>query len=182
VTALAGRTAERALWLRYPVRDVSLRVGARRERGTQPLALVAAAAGIGGPGLRLEADGFASAAPEPREQPRVDPAVGARLALSTGTRLFQGDLALRLRIEGAAVGARDLEHSAYDGVAPRVLPAHGTLSASLCATLGDVQFGFRAERLEDRRRPQVWIDPATGAPALGPGRELVFELVWPLFD
>jgi len=43
---------------------------------------------------------------------------------------------------------------------------------------------LRAQQLEDIRHEEVWTDPVQGSaqPALGPGRSIRLEMVWPLFD
>ncbi len=179
---VAGRVAQRATLVRYPIRDVALRLGWQRDEGRAPLALAMVAGGLPWAHGALDASAFAQVRPEERSQPRVDPGYGGVAGAEGAFRAFAGDLAVRLRVQAALVGTREVEYSAYDGVEPRTLPAYTTLSAALQATLGDATLGLRMTNLEDRRQPQVWIDPLTGAPALGVGRQLTFEIVWPLFD
>lgn len=178
----AGRVGQRATILRYPVRDVALRLGWERDEGAHPLAIASVAAGAHAGPLALDARAFAATRSEEQSQPRVDPGVGGSAGVEGALRLFSGDLAVRVRGQMAVVGAREIEYSAYDGVEPRELPAYVTFGASLRATLGDATLGLRVSNLEDRRRPQVWLDPVTGQPALDAGRQLVFEILWPLFD
>lgn len=178
----AGRVAQRATLLRYPLRDLALRIGWRHEEGGERLAILALAAGTRAGPLRFDARGSAQTRPSGTTQPRVDPALAARAGVEAAFALFTGDLQLRLRGEAAYVGERELESTAYSGVEPRRLPGYATLSLHARATLGDATLGVRVTNVEDARRPQVWIDPATGEPALGASRHLCFEIVWPLFD
>jgi len=177
-----GRVAQRATILRYPVRDIALRFGWARDEGSSPLLLATAAGGATWRGLRFDAHGFVQTRPEERTQPRVDPGVGGGAGLEGRVRLFRGDLDVRLRVHADVVGEREFEYSAYDGVPPQTLASFTTFGAHLRAVLGDATLGVRVSNLEDQRRPQVWIDPATGVPALDAGRQLYFEIVWPLFD
>lgn len=178
----AGRVAQRATILRYPVRDIALRFGWQRDEGTSPLLLASAAGGAAWRALACDVQGFVQTRPEEQSQPRVDPGVGGSAGLEGRVKLFRGDLDVRLRAQVDVVGERDLESTAYEGVAPQTLPAFSTFGAHLTATIGDATLGVRVTNLEDQRRRQVWIDPVTGEPAKDAGRQLMFEIVWPLFD
>ena len=109
-------------------------------------------------------------------QPRVDPGAGLRIYGESRFALFQRDLGVVVRGEGAGVGSREGEFSRLR------LPGYLTLGASVSLTLADATFTFRARNLENRRREEVWVDPITGVEALGPGREFRFTLAWRLFD
>ena len=114
-------------------------------------------AGSGGFGLGRDADG----------EPRVDPRWGARGFAGWQGRLFEGDLGVALRITGDAIGRRELD---APGATP--LEAYGTLGATATATLGEATVVLEGVNLEDRVRPEVWVDPQTGVAARGAGREL----------
>ncbi len=177
-----GRVHQRATLVRYPVRDLALRLGWQRDADLSTLSLLSLSSGAHLGPVALDASAFVQGRPSDSGQPSVDPGMGGTAGAEGAVRLFQGDLAVRLRLQMAVVGERDLEYTVYDGVDPLRLPAYATFGAHLRATLGDATLGIRVTNLEDRRRLQVWIDPATGAPALDVGRHLTFEIVWPLFD
>ncbi len=65
---------------------------------------------------------------------------------------------------------------------PRPLSSITSFGAAAVLTLADATFTLRARNLEDRPQPQVWIDPATGRPALGPGLDVRGTFTWRLFN
>jgi hypothetical protein len=92
--------------------------------------------------------------------------------------MFVGDLGVRLRVEGAAVGARD---SKTGGPETR-LPAYWTGTAMALLTISDVTAVLAWGNLENQRHPEPWIDPQTGQLALGPGRQFRLSLTWRLMN
>ena len=160
-----------------------LRLGYQAEARRKEFTLVTLARGLRGRWGSLEGSGFALA--RDRDGQRwIDPGVGGRVAAETGFRAFTGDLGVRFRIEGAYVGSRetDIGSSIDDIFDEQVLPGYATSAASVAITLGDATMVVRADNLEDERRPQVWLDVLTGAPALGAGRQVRAELIWPFFN
>ena len=183
--ALGADIGNRASLVRFPIRDVSLRLGWRREGVRVRDGMVTAAAGVRRSAWALEASGFSRVRPIGTQPANVDPALGARAAAETGFHAFAGDLGVTLRIESAWVGAR--EHESFPGYfsPPRPLAGYATYGASAAFTLGDARIVVRAANLEDEPHPQIWTDPSSpfpGEPAAGTGRQLRVELVWPLFN
>lgn len=179
---MALQTGGRALTIRYPLRDFVLRNGWRR--AGSDLAMVLATAHARGRWRAFGADvsGWALSRPQTPDEARVDPTIGARAGLETRFRAFVGDLGVKLRLEAAYVGSRDADPDA-GGFAGR-LPGYTTLMGTATLTLGDATIIVRGEQLEGIRHQEVWTDPVQGAaqPALGPGRLIRLEVVWPLFD
>jgi len=172
-----GQTASRALASRRPVDDLWLRDGFRADTARFSFGLLEAGGVWASGALDAEAHGFALLRDRTVLQPQVDPGLGVRARLGTRFSAFTGDLGVRLRVEAAGVGPRDSE------AAPaRRLPGYVTFGAGASLTLADATFTIELLNLEDRRRPQVWIDYATGVEALGPGRTLRALLTWRLFD
>lgn len=179
---LLGRTGNKATLVPYPLRDVQLRLGYDVELRRKDFTLVTLDAGVRGAAGSLEASGFAMT--RDRDGQRwIDPGLGARIAAETGVRLFTGDLLVRLRAEGAYVGSRETDiQSSNPAFGDEVLAGFATAAASLSLTIGDATLRVRADNLEDRRRPQAWLDPLTGAPALGTGRQVRAALMWPFYN
>ena len=179
-TLRAGRVHERALAERLPLEELWLRAGLRDESGTYDLALADGAlewqgrhAGAGLDGFGLAHRSSASAA----GAPRADPDAGFRAWTGVRATFFGGDLGVALRGEAAGIGAR------VAGLAPpRRLPGYVTCAALCELTLGDAVIVVRARNLEDRPRPQSWIDSVTGLPALTGRRDLGLSLTWRLFN
>jgi hypothetical protein len=168
-----GVTHDRALVALQPFTDLWLRHGLERERGRGTFALATAAVVFERGVLGAGAEGFALA----RATRGTDPPHGARAHLEARRALFEGDLHAALRLDLEGMGPRA-------SAAPRRtrLPGHVSAGARLVLRLGEATFALRMRNLEDRRRPEPWIDPATGLEALGTGRELRFALSWGLQD
>jgi hypothetical protein len=182
---LATETGNRARLPRWPVRDVSLRLGWTRE--DVRVQDVQGSLALGGRLGPLGADGsfYSRLRPAGSTFAQVDPARGARAGLEARFRVFAGDLGVRLRAEAAWVGERDTEPLPGLPTPPRPLPAYATYAASVALTLGDASIVVRAENLEGRARPQIWSDPSRGFPgaaAVGAGREVRLELAWPFYN
>src|SRR5262245_36077885 len=184
-SALGTETANRALIVRMPVRDVSIRYGwtqegVRIQDGQVSLALGARVGPFG-----ADASGYARVRPAGSTFANVDPAQGARGGLETRFKLFTGDLAVRLRGEAAWVGERDTEALPGYSSPPVPLPAYATYSASASFALGDATIHVRGWNLEDQPHQQVWSDPSRGlpgAPGTGSGRQYRVEIAWPFFN
>ena len=173
--AIAGATRDRAVIARLPLEEQWLRAGIRRDpnpwrflelwgearwsRGTWLL-------GAEGTGLVKKADPL---------QTRVDPDWTAHAYAEWGFRAFRDDLGVRLRAAADGIGERNT-----DEPAPRVLSGYVTSSVAASFTIGDATVTLRARNLENQRRPDVWIDPQTGAPVLGTPRELRVAVTWAL--
>lgn len=172
-----GQTASRALASRRPVDDLWLRDGFRADTSRFSFGLLEAGGGWALRAIEAEAHGFALLRDRTALQAQVDPGLGLRARLGTRFSAFTGDLGVRLRVEAAAVGPRESEATPV-----RRLPGYVTFGAGASLTLADAVFTIELLNLEDRRRPQVWIDWATGVEALGPGRMMRAVLTWRLFD
>lgn len=170
-----GQTTARALAGRRPLDDLWLRDGFRADTIRYSFGLLEA----GGAWTAGRAEGEARAFTLIRDrtplQPQVDPGQGFRARIGTRFTAFRGDLGVRLRLEAAGVGSRESEAS-------QRLPAYVTFGVGASVTLADAMLTLELLNLEDRRRPQVWIDYSTGTEALGPGRMLRALFVWRLFD
>ena len=180
----AGRVHSRALLERLPLEELWLRRGLRSEVGTYDLALAEgglewegrrAGAGLEGFGLahrsRATPGGAARA-------PGSDPDAGFRAWVGGRATLFSGDCGVGLRAEAAGVGAREAQ------VEPlRRVPAFVTFAlVGELTLLGDAVIVVRVRNLEDRARAQLWIDSATGLPAVAERRNLTLSFVWRLFN
>jgi hypothetical protein len=181
---LAGRVYSRALLERLPLEELWLRRGLSREFGTYDLALAECGLGWevrhGGAGLEGFALAHRSAArPDGAARaPRSDPDAGFRAWLGGNFALFGGDLRVGLRGEAAGVGEREAQVDPL-----RRLPGFVTFSAvGQLTLLSDAVIVVRVRNLEDRERPELWTDSATGAPALSERRSLTLSFVWRLLD
>ena len=180
----AGRVYSRALLERLPIEELWLRRGLSSEFGTYDLALAEgglewegrhAGAGLEGFGLAHRStttpEGVARA-------PGSDPDAGFRAWLGGRITLFRGDLDVGLRGEAAGVGAREAQ------VVPlRRVPGFVTFALVGQLTLLDnAVIVVRARNLEDCAGAQLWIDSATGSPALAERRSVTMTFVWRLFN
>ncbi|NOT32576.1 MAG: hypothetical protein HOP12_00220, partial [Candidatus Eisenbacteria bacterium] len=172
-----GRTEARVLTSRLPIEAWWLRVGARSDPEPSTFALVSAELRAARGPFELTADGFVLQRTTESLEARVDPNAGGRARLELRGRLFENDLEVRLRGDVAFVGTRESE-----APTPDPLEAYVTFGAGVVATLGDVVMVVDARRLEDQPREEVWIDPLSGFPARGPGREFRFTFTWRFFD
>jgi hypothetical protein len=172
-----GQTASRALVSRRPLDDLWLRDGFRADPGRFSFGVLEAAGAWARGSFESGARGFALLRDRTPLQAQVDPGVGFRARIGTRFSAFTGDLGVRVRMEVAGVGPRESE-----ALPARRLPGYVTLGASASLTLADAIITLELLNLEDRRRPQVWIDHASGQEALGPGRTLRALLTWRLFD
>lgn len=179
---LAGRTANRATELRYPVRILSLEFGPRPDAHRYNFALLTGSGACAWRACGFDASGYVLVRDEREEPLRVDPALGGRVGAATAFHAFSGDLGVRLRAEAAWVGARDTDVR-ITGESDSALPGYATFSARADLTLGDATITVRGENLEGTRHPESWIDPTqAGVLARGAGRALRAEVVWPLFN
>jgi hypothetical protein len=190
LTLLAGQTGSRATQLRYPIRAESFVIGWRRDTETYRFALVQGTASTHWRALAWDATGYALARPIVTSQPRVDPGLGARTGIETRFKVFAGDLGIRLRVEGAYVGARETDaRQVYYAGGPPVpevmLHAFGTLAVAATFTLGDATIALRAEGLGTGRHPESWVDPSQSPGfifARDAGPQMRVEATWPLFN
>lgn len=185
VALSAADTRDRAHLQPWPVRDIALRYGWSRDDGRLRDAQATVSAGLRHGAHAIEGEAFVRSRPIGFQGAEAFPGVGARAGLETGFRAFAGDLGLRLRVEPAWVGPRQSLPMPGLSAPPVELPGFVTWSASLGLDLGDARMVLRMHNLEDRPRPLPWPDPHRefpGSPAFGPGRQLRFELAWPLFN
>ncbi|MBI1799581.1 MAG: hypothetical protein HYR73_07815 [Candidatus Eisenbacteria bacterium] len=175
---LAGTTRDRAIVFPYPIEDVWLQAGAAADPRRYDFVLATAGVRASRGGLAAGASGFALGRDQDASEPKVEPGMGARGWMETSFRLFQGDLGVRLRGDVAGVGPRE---SKTGGIETRI-EGYWTSSGRATLTLADVTVILNFRNLENQRRPQSWIDPATGDLALGPGREFRFALTWRMFN
>ena len=174
---LAGRSADRALVSRVPLAELWLREGARKDGMRYRFALATMSGDAHAGPLDAGAEGFVLGRDRDDGDPQVDPSWGARAFAGFRLAVFKGDLRCALRGEAEWVGARET-----DEANPRPLGAITSFGAAAVLTLSDATFTLRARNLEDRPQSQVWIDRATGRPALGPGREVRGTFTWRLFN
>jgi len=174
---LAGHTVSRAVLARIPLEAVALRSGYRVDPGPYDFGLLVAEARwrTGRWGAAIE--GFILAHDASALQPQVDPSRGGRVLAELGFKLFQGDLAVRPRLEAWAVGPRESE-----ATPSHPLPAYVSMRAALELTLADATLLIDGRNLADRRAARTWVDTITGIEASGPGRELRVTLIWRLWD
>jgi hypothetical protein len=177
VSVLAGRTRDRALLARLPLESFALRSGFRADPHAYDFGLLMGEALWRSAHWALGLEGFALAHDVSSLQASVDPGRGGRAFAEGGTTFFRGDLRVRPRIEAWAIGARQSE-----ATPSRALPGYVTFAAGLQLAMGDAVLLFEGRNLEDRARPQTWVDTATGVEALGPGRELRTTFTWRLWD
>ena len=171
---IGGRTVNPARVDRIPLEDLALRTGVRAgddvsfvlAAGGVALVRGAWSAGAGGFALGRGDDGGA----------RVDPRWGGRVFAGWRGALFTGDLGVSARLIGDAIGVRVAPGSAEP------IPAYGTLGALVGLTLADATIVIEGRNLEGRVRGEPWIDPTTGAPALGAGTELRLSLRLKLYN
>jgi hypothetical protein len=177
VSFLAGRTRDRALIARLPLESLALRSGFRADPHVYDFGLLVGEASWRTRHWASGLEGFALARDASPLQPWVDPGRGGRVFVEARASLFQGDLHVRPRIDAWAVGPRESE------AAPsRALPGYVTFAAGLQLTLADAVLLIEGRNLEDRARPQTWVDLSTGSEALGPGRELRTTFTWRLWN
>ena len=178
---LVGRTGERAILSRWPLEDLSLRIGAWPDPDRFDFALLSGEARWVGRRFGAGGEGFVLARDRSPAQPLVDPGYAATSFAEWKFSAFQRDLGVTLRASVGAVGPRESQGDfqfGYDPaggsgtiIAPLYLPGYLTAGASAILTLADAVLTVRVRNLEDRRRPEIWFDTATGFEALGPGRE-----------
>ncbi|MEO5618891.1 MAG: hypothetical protein ABIS67_14075 [Candidatus Eisenbacteria bacterium] len=172
---LAGRTGDRALLARLPLEEQWLRAGHSRDREAWNFGQVWGEASVRRGGATLGAEACGLLRDAGAVQGRVDPALTARVFGQWERRIFGGDLGVRVRLEGDAVGQRFT-----DEAAPRPLSGYVTGNAALGLEIGDATITLRVRRLENGAYEEVWIDGTTGAPARGTPRELRVAVAWSL--
>jgi hypothetical protein len=172
-----GRTRDRAVVARLPLEELWLRSGFTADPGGHDFGLLYGFARWETRLWAAGAEGFLLARDHSGVQPAVDPDRGGRGFLEGRGRFFAGDLGVRVRAEAEVVGPRESQ-----ALVPNRLSGYVTFGATAVLTLADLTVTVRARNLEDRRRPQVWVDPVTGSEALGPEREFRLCVNWRLFD
>jgi hypothetical protein len=172
---LGGVTHDRALVAGEPLSEFWLREGMWREHGRAAFALGQVAldwrtrrAGAGVEGFVLRERDAALASEPPH---------GFRAHAALRLAPFGGDLQTEARLEAEGLGPR-----VVDGATSVRVPGYTALGATLALTISDATLCIRVRNLGDTPRPLAWIDPVTGRPALGPGREMRFSFTWALMD
>lgn len=174
---IVGRTRDRAIVRRFPIVDLWLRDGFIADANDYDFALLLVDATWGGRRGAVGLEGFALGRDGTTSQPLVDPSRGMRARAEWAFRAFKDDLGVRLGADAAAVGARESERAT-----PREIPGFVTYGVSAILSLDEVRVTLRMLNLEDKERPETWLDGTTGEEALGSGRELRFALTWRMFD
>lgn len=176
-SVVMGRTHGRAILFRLPLEEQWLRLGAVRDPVVSEFALATLAGEWRARGFRVGGDVFGLARDPSPLQPAVDPGSGFRGWIEKRFRWFQDDLGVSLRADAAGVGAR-----ASETTTPLAIPGYVTFGASVRLELGDALILIRARNLENRLRPEPWLDLATGREALSAGRAIETSVTWALFD
>jgi len=177
LTVMAGRTQDRILMARLPLEEQWLRAGQSRDPEPWEFGLLVARARREVGHWKLTGEGTAVIRDNSAVQARVDPALTGRVTLDFGFNAFKGDLGVVLGGQVDGIGTRYT-----DEAAPQELPAITTFGATLGLTISDFVATIRVRDLEDRIYQDVWIDPQTGQPARGLGREFLFSVSWKLFN
>jgi hypothetical protein len=174
---LFGTSQDRAIVARFPLEEDWLRRGLRSDPGRYDFALLTAGAEWRGRTFGASVEGFALAHDPSAIQPAVDPPLGGRATLELAFEPFLEDLKVALKVEVEGVGPRESE-------APVPRPIEGFASLGIAGTfsLGEALLTLRMRNLEDRRRPETWIDSSTGREAIGVGREMRVAFGWKLFN
>ena len=175
--AMLGTSNGRAVVSRPPLEEQWLRAGFLRDSGRYDFGLLTAAARWDAWKVTADMSGFALGRARNDIQPAVDPPFGGRIALDLRFRMFQKELDVALGPELLGVGPRESE-----ATPARHIDGYLSLGVVGTFTLGDATLTVRARNLEDRARPETWIDSATGREAIGVGRELRIGFVWKLFN
>jgi hypothetical protein len=175
---LTGVTRDRAIVFPYPIEDIWLQAGTSEEAERYDFALVTGSLRAQRGAWTLGVSGFALGRDQAASEPRVEPGSGARVYIETAFRAFQNDLGVRFHVETAEVGARESKN----GDTEYPLSGYWTESAWAVITLADVTVTLRTRNIENQIRPQTWIDPGTGTPALSPGRQFRLTLSWRMFN
>ena len=177
LTVIAGRTQDRILLARDPLEEQWLRAGQGRDPDPWEFGLFVGRARREVGHWRLTGEGTALLRDNSAIQARVDPALTGRLGLDFSFHAFQGDLGVELGGQVDGIASRQT-----DEPDPRGLPPITTYGATVGLTISDFVATFRVRDLEDRIYQDVWIDPVTGQPARGLGREFLFSFAWKLFN
>ncbi|MFN8587968.1 MAG: hypothetical protein U0704_09215 [Candidatus Eisenbacteria bacterium] len=184
VGVAGGRVGGRAVLGRYPISDVSQRLGWAMDEQPYGFALAEAVGEWSVRAVSADARGYVLARDESRTQANVDPALGGAAGLNARFALFTGDLKVRLRAEAAWVGERWSEGGSitFDD---RLLPGYATFGAGATLGIGDATVLLRWDGLENTRHDLSWLDPARYPEevlARTAGRRFRFEVSWPLMN
>lgn len=196
---LIGRVGDRARLFRFPVRDFVLeQFGWEHSGGRSNFALASADGRTNWRALTFDARGYTMVRTRSAGERIVDPLAGARAGVEGGFHAFANDLGVRVRGEGAYVGARESDQGFVDpGSGLPVLddvrlPGYFTGTAVVRLDVGDAHMEFRVDGIEGIRRPMTWldlgspVDPNSGVPnyrlARDAGRTFRFSFIWPLFN
>ena len=180
----AGSVGGRAVLLRYPIGDVTQRVGWGMDDRRYGFALAEGSGEWGVRAFTADARGYVLARDASRAQADVDPSVGAQAGLSFAFALFTGDLRVKLRADAGWVGERWTEagNTFFDD---RRLPGYATFGAGATMRVGDATMLLRFDNLENERHPLGWLDPSKEPDlvlARTAARRMRFELSWPLLN
>ena len=185
VTTLVGSTTDRAIVYRHPLDELWLRPftregepvrGFRADTKRYDFRADHARRRLGVATVRPRGRGSRSRARRAPISLNVDPPFGARGIGEVRMSAFKGDLGIIVRGEVDAVGPQESQVGSHE------ITAFVTSGASLAFTLADAIFTLRIKNLEDKPRPQPWLDWSTDTEALGPGREVRLGFTLRLFN
>ncbi len=174
---LFGTSQDRAIVARLPLEEQWLRSGFLSDPGRYDFALLTAGAEWRGRTFGASVEGFALSHDPSAIQSAVDPPFGGRATLELAFDPFREDLKVALKVEVEGVGPRESE-----ALVPRPIEGFASLGIAGTFSLGETLLTLRMRNLEDRRRPETWIDSSTGREAIGVGREMRIAFGWKLFN
>jgi hypothetical protein len=173
---IMGRTHDRALVTPYPLEDIWLRIGYRRDPNVYDFGLATASGDWQWKSWVARGELYTLFRDTESALETFDPRRGGRFGLETGFRAFQGDLGVRVRGEVELFGGRP---SALDGT---WVKGDETYAATVLLTLLDANVTLRFQNLENKLRPLPWVDPLTQVEALGEGFGFRLALNWRLYN
>jgi hypothetical protein len=174
---IMGRTHDRALVDPYPLQDLWLRFGYRRDPNVYDFGMATASGDWGGRRWAAHGELYQLFRDSQSATETFDPRRGGRFGLETHFRAFQGDLGVRLRGEMELFGGRPnaIDHFVW-------VPGDATYGASVLLTLLDANVTVRFQNLENKRRPLPWQDPITGQEGMSEGFGFRLALNWRLYN
>jgi len=174
---IMGETQNRALVDPFPLQDLWLRFGYRRDPSAYDFGMATASGDWIGKRWAAHGELYQLFRDSQTASETFDPRRGGRFGLETRFRAFQGDLGVRLRGEMGLFGGRP------NAVDPSIwVPGDATFAASALLTLLDANVTVRFENLENKRRSLPWQDPITQQEAVSEGFGFRLALNWRLYN
>ncbi|HTO90935.1 MAG TPA: hypothetical protein VMJ70_07375 [Candidatus Sulfotelmatobacter sp.] len=177
LSLIAGRTQDRILLARLPLEEEWLREGQGRDPDPWEFGVVVARVRRTMGRWLAIGEGSATIRDDSSVQARVDPALTGRLEADYLFKAFKGDLAVRVGAQLDGIGPRQT-----DEAVPQDLSAITTFGMTLGLAISEFVVTIRARDLENRIYEDVWIDPTTGRPARGLGREIMMSVACKIFN